>query len=115
MGAAGSCGGDPKGAPFGNTQELTSIGGEKTQFCLLSTTTCPAYLDYGQSKADCDEESSEADAACGAPDVADGLCRKKADSTALFCTYACSTDTDCPRVGSLQRECLEGPDGHCAL
>ena len=91
VGAEGNC--SAEGAPFADNKELTSVGGVTARFCVLRTTTCPAYSDHSQQPTGC--AASQLDSACGAPDVNDGLCRQKDGETTFFCTYRCGSDLDC--------------------
>jgi hypothetical protein len=112
VGAEGNC--SAEGAPFADNKELTSVGGVTARFCVLATTTCPAYSHHRQQPEGCNA-ASQLDSACGAPNVDDGLCRQKDGETTFFCTYPCTATADCPKVGVLQYECVNAPDGYCAL
>lgn len=114
VGAEGSCSGDASGPPFVDTKTLTSVGGVEAQFCVLATTTCPAYSHHRQQPEGCNA-ASQSDSACGAPNVDDGLCRQKNMDVTFFCTYPCGSDLDCPKAGAVQFACLNAPDGYCSI
>ena len=60
---------------------------------MLATTTCQALEDYRDK--DCGMTLGDAaDAMCGLPGVADGLCRNR-EATINRCTYVCAGDDDC--------------------
>ena len=95
VGAEGSCD-QGSGPPYVDAKTLTSVGDVRVPFCVLRTTTCPAYSDHSQQPAGC--AVSQLDSACGAPEVNDGLCRQKELSNSFFCTYRCGSDIDCPEL-----------------
>ena len=59
--------------------------------CTLKDTTCEAYLQYYQQEC-------AADADCGLPGLADGLC--KSDGEKLRCTVPCASSSQC-RTGNV--------------
>lgn len=71
-----------------------SVDGELADICTLATTTCPAFLQHRQAVAGCDAPLT-GDAACGAPDLNDGLCRYQTPPTNPRCTYPCLGTEDC--------------------
>lgn len=103
VGQNGSCSQD--GAPFVDTKELISKGGVKVEFCVLRSTTCPAFRDRGEVKPSCDRATDDARSACGADWMDDGICRKLSNGRAV-CTYRCLDDSDCGE---------NGVSGTCAL
>lgn len=92
--------------PYDNPFMATSVGGVSATYCLPpGSATCEVILDY---KEDC-----SVDADCGAPLVADGLCRS--NGLADKCSYSCSADSDCAGVNSCStdspRYCCTGGSG----
>ena len=70
-----------------------TIAGEEVVTCMLATTTCQALEDYRDK--DCGMTLGDAaDAMCGLPGVADGLCRNR-EAMLNRCTYACRSSEDC--------------------
>ena len=68
--------------------------------CRLRAATCEAFLDYPNQSIEGAEQcgiGGSSDAACGAPGVADGSCRRIGDvvTGGFRCTYRCSNVDDC--------------------
>lgn len=84
--------------PFGTPENVDTIGGQSAEVCTLRLTTCPAYNDFstpGRGSPSCSgEETSEADADCGHPDLDDGFCVEE-DAASDLCSTRCTSDVDC--------------------
>jgi hypothetical protein len=88
--------------PFINQQNVTSIDGRESQYCMLATSSCEAYRDALVLK-DC--MASDAQCGLGDPDV-DGInCIGTMPSR---CTYRCTSSDQCPPT---QPTCSTG--GYC--
>ena len=112
VGAEGSCD-QGSGPPYVDAKTLTSVGGVEAQFCVLRTTTCPAYSAHSQQPTGC--AASQLDSACGAPGVNDGICRQKEMSSSFFCTYPCGSDIDC-KIRNTQWTCLvKDEESYCSF
>lgn len=114
VGAAGSCLSDADGPPFVQAEPLISVDGANAMFCVLGRTTCPGYLDHLQPKTGCVAATTVADAACGAPNVDDGLCRQIPNDTNFRCTYRCGANEDC-KIKGTQYACIGTNPAYCAL
>jgi len=84
--------------PFGTPQDVTTLSDQSAEVCTLRLTTCPAYNDFsgpGRGSPSCaGEETPDADADCGHPDLDDGFCIEE-DAASDLCTTQCTSDVDC--------------------
>lgn len=84
--------------PFGTPDNVSTIGGQAAEVCTLRLSTCPAYNDFsgpGRGSPSCaGQDTPEADADCGHPDLDDGFCVME-DAASNLCTTRCTNDIDC--------------------
>jgi len=87
--------------PFVRELSAQNAAGETMDFCVLRTTTCPAYSDHSKTVVGCDKATAESDqaaanAACGFAGTSDGLCRPVTPTSSVYkCTYRCLGTEDC--------------------
>jgi len=100
--------------PFAERRDgVVSASGATVDVCDLATTSCAAFLHFRTAQAACTGfgvPASASDGECGAPAVADGLCRLS--GVGNRCTYGCASDDDCIEPFT----CLTGmPPRYCSL
>ncbi len=74
-------------------QDRVSLSGEDpANYCGIdeNVTTCEAVLQYEAQELCTDT------AACGATNLDDSRCERRAGQSALWCTYSCVDDNECP-------------------
>jgi len=93
--------GENEEPPFVRELSAQNAAGETMDFCVLRTTTCPAYSDHSKTVVGCDKATAESDqaaanAACGFAGTNDGLCRPVTPTSSVYkCTYRCGGTEDC--------------------